>query len=103
VSEDFGVVAVIAPQVVTLVRPPLTTVELPAFEMGQIGAEILIRHLADGDLPPAQLRLRGQLHVRSGDPAGPCHVGRPRRPASLLHNPCQRPLLEPSWEPFGMD
>lgn len=66
VPDDFDVVAVVAPQVADLVTPPLTTVVMPAFEMGRIGAEILLRRLADSAMPPTQILLRGQLHIRSG-------------------------------------
>jgi DNA-binding LacI/PurR family transcriptional regulator len=65
VPEDFSVVAILAPDIADLVTPPLTTVDLPAFEMGRIGAEILIHRLGGGDEPPTQLLLRGQLEVRS--------------------------------------
>lgn len=68
VPQDSSVVAILAPQVAALVRPPLTTIDLPAFEMGRLGAEILIRHLLDGALPPSQLLLRGPLQVRSSGP-----------------------------------
>jgi DNA-binding LacI/PurR family transcriptional regulator len=68
VPEDFTIVAIIASQVADLVTPPLTTIEMPAFEMGRLGAEILIRRLTDGDPPPSQLILRGPLRVRSSGP-----------------------------------
>jgi DNA-binding LacI/PurR family transcriptional regulator len=68
VPEDFSVVAIIASQIVDLVIPPLTTIELPAFEMGRLGGEILIRQLADPDRPPAQVLLEGPLQVRSSAP-----------------------------------
>jgi DNA-binding LacI/PurR family transcriptional regulator len=65
VPEDFTIVAIIASQVADLVTPPLTTIEMPAFELGRLGAEILIRKLAADDLPPSQVVLRGTLQVRS--------------------------------------
>lgn len=68
VPNDFTVVAIIASQVADLVTPPLTTIDLPAFEMGRLGAEILIRRLADLGGPPSQILLRGQLQVRSSAP-----------------------------------
>ena len=68
VPEDFSVVAIVASQIVDLVVPPLTTIDLPAFEMGRLGGEILIRQLADGDRPPAQVLLEGPLQVRSSAP-----------------------------------
>ena len=75
VPEDFSVVAIIASQVADLVTPPLTTIDMPAYEMGRLGAEILIRRLTDDELPPSQLLLRGPLQVRSSGPP-------PRRPRS---------------------
>jgi DNA-binding LacI/PurR family transcriptional regulator len=80
VPQDFSVVAIVAPQVAMLVRPPLTTIDVPAFEMGRLGAEILIRRLADGDAPPSQHILRGQLQVRS---SGPPPTLRPRAAADV--------------------
>jgi DNA-binding LacI/PurR family transcriptional regulator len=68
VPQDFSVVSIVAPQVAELVTPPLTTVNMPAFDMGRLGAEILIRRLARRDDPPSQLVLRGQLRVRSSGP-----------------------------------
>jgi DNA-binding LacI/PurR family transcriptional regulator len=68
VPEDFSVVAIIASQIADLVTPPLTTIDMPAYEMGRLGAEILIRRLTDDELPPSQLLLRGPLQVRSSRP-----------------------------------
>jgi DNA-binding LacI/PurR family transcriptional regulator len=65
VPGDFSVVAIVASQVAELVTPPLTTVDLPAFEMGRLGSEILIRRLERHDDPPLQVVLRGELRVRS--------------------------------------
>ena len=79
VPDDMSVVSIIAPEIADLVTPPLTTVDLPAFEMGRLGAEILIQRLAGGEDPPTQALLRGQLEVRSSTP--PRHV-QGRRSAS---------------------
>jgi hypothetical protein len=68
VPDDISIVAIVAPQVADLVTPPLTTIDLPAFEMGRLGAEILLRQLADGPGPPTQVVLRGALQVRSSAP-----------------------------------
>ena len=68
VPEDFSVVAIIASQVADLVTPPLTTIDMPAYEMGRLGAEILIHQLTDDELPPSQILLRGSLRVRSSGP-----------------------------------
>lgn len=68
IPDDFTVVAIVAPQVAELVTPPLTTVDMPAFEMGRLGAEILIRRLAGSDTHASQVLLRGELQVRSSGP-----------------------------------
>jgi DNA-binding LacI/PurR family transcriptional regulator len=74
VPEDFSVVAIAAAPMVDLVTPPMTTIDVPAYEMGRIGAEILIRQLTDGALPPSQILLRGPMQVRSSNP--PPHLSR---------------------------
>src|SRR4051812_40464470 len=65
VPEDISVVAITASQVGDLVTPPLTTVELPAFEMGRLGAEILLRRLTNPNGPRSQMLLRGPIQIRS--------------------------------------
>lgn len=74
IPDDMGVVSILAPQVAPFVAPQLTTIDLPALEMGRLGAEILIRRLTDRDAPPDQIMLRGTLQIRSGR-------NRPRPPA----------------------
>jgi DNA-binding LacI/PurR family transcriptional regulator len=68
VPDDFSIVAIMTSLLADLVTPRLTTIDLPALEMGRRGAEIMIRRLSDPDLPPAQMLLRGSLHVRSSAP-----------------------------------
>lgn len=68
VPRDFSIVAVIAPQLREIVNPPLTTVDLPAFDMGRLGAEALLGQLVDGPRSPTQVLLRGRLNTGSSGP-----------------------------------
>jgi DNA-binding LacI/PurR family transcriptional regulator len=68
VPSDLSVVSILAPQVSELISPPLTTVDLPGLQLGRLGAEALIRRLAEPDAPPTQTLLRGALRIRSSAP-----------------------------------
>lgn len=68
VPRDFSIVAVIAPQIREIVNPSLTTVDLPAFDMGRLGAEALLGQLVDGPGSPTQVLLRGRLNPGSSGP-----------------------------------
>jgi Transcriptional regulators len=98
VPRDFSVVSIVAPQVAELVTPPLTTVDLPAYEMGRLGAEILIRRLANSADPPSQLVLRGQLQVRS---SGPPPRKPPRRARVMVDNTARLSTTTRSWRQIG--
>jgi LacI family transcriptional regulator len=70
IPEDLSLIAVTSPHVAGMTVPNLTSVDIPVSEMGQIGAEILIR-LIEGEVDrPIQRILRGQLTVRHS--TGPC-------------------------------
>jgi LacI family transcriptional regulator len=46
-------------------RPRLTAVSQPAYEMGRLGAELLIRRIEDGpDGAPEAIRLNPELKIR---------------------------------------
>jgi DNA-binding LacI/PurR family transcriptional regulator len=64
VPDDFSLVGFLAPQLAELLTPSLTNIDFPAFEMGQLGAEMLIKRLAGKEVPPTQLLLRPPLTVR---------------------------------------
>jgi len=63
VPRDFSVVSVIAPEIREIVHPALTTIDLPAVEMGRLGAEALLNHLADPSKKPGQVMLHGELNI----------------------------------------
>jgi len=55
-------------------RPPLTTVRVPHYELGQTAAELMLEALQDSDAPPRQLLLAPELVVR-GSTAAPAAGG----------------------------
>jgi DNA-binding LacI/PurR family transcriptional regulator len=46
------------------VRPALTVVAQPTYELGQIAAEMLLRRLDDKHTPPQEVVLRPTLLIR---------------------------------------
>jgi DNA-binding LacI/PurR family transcriptional regulator len=71
VPGDFSVLSVIASQYAEMLTPALTSVEWPAFEAGRLAAEMLIERLRDGDAPPQQLLIGGDLTVRESTGPAP--------------------------------
>lgn len=51
-------------RVATIVRPKLTTVTLPCFEMGQASAELLLSLIQKGVTSKEEIRIKGKLIVR---------------------------------------
>jgi DNA-binding LacI/PurR family transcriptional regulator len=64
IPDDFSMVAIVSNRLAEMTMPPLTSVELPATEMGRIGTDLLIRRLEEADQRPTQLILPARLTVR---------------------------------------
>ena len=64
IPDDFSLVGFEVSQLAEIPTPALTNVDFPAFEMGQIGVEMLINRLAGAEAPPTQRLLRPPLTVR---------------------------------------
>src|SRR5918997_160105 len=45
-------------------QPPLTTIHIPHYAIGQAAAELMLERLRDGDSPPREIRLEPSLIVR---------------------------------------
>jgi LacI family transcriptional regulator len=45
-------------------QPPLTTIHIPHYEIGQAAAQLMLERLQDGDSPPREVRLEPSLVVR---------------------------------------
>ena len=47
-----------------IVRPRITTVSMPVYEMGRTAAELLVRQITDGRQETDEIRVKGQLYIR---------------------------------------
>ena len=64
VPEDVGVVGFDDPAWAPLLRPPLTAIAQPAYEMGATAARLLEGRAAGDDQPPRLVVIRADLVVR---------------------------------------
>jgi LacI family transcriptional regulator len=65
IPEDIAIVGFDEMPWATSLRPPLTTVAQPAFEVGRTAAELLLARVRDSSLPRRQVVLETRLIVRS--------------------------------------
>jgi DNA-binding LacI/PurR family transcriptional regulator len=64
IPQDFSIVAKAFPRIAEMTTPPLTTLDIPATEMGRLGTEIVIRQLEEDEEQPTQVLLSPKLTVR---------------------------------------
>jgi DNA-binding LacI/PurR family transcriptional regulator len=64
IPEDVAVVGYDDTLLASTVRPRLTTVAQPKYEIGAIAAEMLIKRIASHDIPVRQVVLKPQLIIR---------------------------------------
>lgn len=64
-GRDLAIIGYDDFEFATYVDPPLTTVKLPGYEMGQRAAALLLHHLAHGEFPERTVVLPCSLMVRS--------------------------------------
>jgi LacI family transcriptional regulator len=65
VPEDVGLFGFDDVPCATLIRPPLSTITQPTYDIGRTAAELLLRRIADPDRPPSMTVLPTELHVRA--------------------------------------
>lgn len=73
IPADLSLVAVTSPRQAEAFTPALTTMDLPAAEMGRLGVELLIRRLEaeGGEVEPVHRLLRAELTVRQSSGPAP--------------------------------
>jgi LacI family transcriptional regulator len=64
VPNDIAVVGYDNREFAWIVRPSITTVEMPVYEMGRIAAEILLQQIFKGSRENDEVKVRGKLIIR---------------------------------------
>jgi LacI family transcriptional regulator len=64
VPEDIAVVGYDNRNFTTIVRPKITTVSMPVYEMGWKAAEILVNQLVNGIQELDEIKMEGQIFIR---------------------------------------
>lgn len=64
VPDDIAVVGYDNREFTWIVRPNITTVIMPVYEMGRIAAEILLQQIVDGTQEHEEVKVKGELIVR---------------------------------------
>ena len=54
-----------------IVRPQITTVSMPVYEMGRLAAELLVRQFREGRSEADEIKVQGRLFVRESCGADP--------------------------------
>ena len=65
IPEDVSLVAIFSPHLAEMTTPALTSIDFPFYEMGQLGAQMLINQLEGKATTPSRLLLRPPLTVRA--------------------------------------
>lgn len=65
VPDDIGIIGLTNIEMSRFSNPPLTTISLPAFDMGRAAADVLINHLNGDRGEPRNITLRSSLIIRS--------------------------------------
>lgn len=72
VPEDISIIVITSPRMVEMLNPKVTSIDMPSFEMGYIGTQLLIQRLEGGEEKTTQLILPPILTVRAS--TGPFHA-----------------------------
>jgi LacI family transcriptional regulator len=64
VPHDIAVVGYDNREFTWIVRPNITTVVMPVYEMGRIAAKILLQQITDGTRENEEVKVRGELIIR---------------------------------------
>lgn len=64
IPDDVAIVAFDEMEWMFVMKPPLTVVAQPTYEMGQRAAELLLKRIANLDLAPTEIILQPTIHLR---------------------------------------
>lgn len=64
IGKEIGVIGFTNDPISEIIQPTLTTMEEPAFEIGRISCELLIKHLSKKNFSPQEITLPSRLIVR---------------------------------------
>ncbi len=64
VPRDIAIVGYDNREFTRIVRPRITTVSMPVYEMGRTAAELLLKQVEEGRQDMAEIKVRGQLFIR---------------------------------------
>jgi len=64
VPEDVALVGYDNRDFTRIVRPKITTVSMPTYEMGQMAAEIILKQIAEGGEAQEEIKIKGQIFIR---------------------------------------
>jgi DNA-binding LacI/PurR family transcriptional regulator len=65
IPGDVSLVAIFSPHLAQMTTPALTSIDFPFYEMGQLGAQMLINQLEGKETKPLHLLLKPPLTVRA--------------------------------------
>lgn len=64
VGKDIGVIGFTNDPISTIIDPPLSTIEEPAFDIGKQSCELLIKHIGNKKILPKEIILPSKLIIR---------------------------------------
>ncbi|HZR49920.1 MAG TPA: substrate-binding domain-containing protein [Streptosporangiaceae bacterium] len=77
IPADIAVVGFDNASWATALRPPLTVVTQPTYEIGQTAADLLLRRVSGEKFPPRRIVLKAQLVARASSVRGTdCRMAR---------------------------
>jgi DNA-binding LacI/PurR family transcriptional regulator len=70
IPEDISTIVHMSTRLTNRYSPSITSMDMPAYEMGRLGVEMLIKRLEDKDVLPMQVLIPAEIHIRQT--TGPC-------------------------------
>lgn len=64
IGKEIGVIGFTNDPIATIISPTLSTIAEPAFEIGKMSCELLLKHIKKSHFPPQEITLPGQLIIR---------------------------------------